>query len=196
MNPIHYMKPPRRKTENAETPEGQKDTGFPENLQYGFFFSGGGGGGVGCLTMMMAPSGRTGMRPMGRRGQLPRRFWRILMMLQRTMTTRRVAWVVLEEGGSPSMPRLEHPLWPPLASCYDLWLLPHYLKRGDMIGHARLVDARSEGGTDEGSQPSQGEHRPLVSLVQSHHMIHGGVAGQGCSYPFWDFVKLVEICSS
>jgi hypothetical protein len=38
-------------------------------------------------------------------------------------------------------------------------ILPHYWKRRDAIGQAKLVDVRSEEGTDECDQPVQREHR-------------------------------------
>uniref|UniRef100_A0A0A9E1Z2 Uncharacterized protein n=1 Tax=Arundo donax TaxID=35708 RepID=A0A0A9E1Z2_ARUDO len=55
----------------------------------------------------MAAAGRTGgRRTTGRWGQLSWRYWRILMMLQRTTTTmtRTAAMVGWEEGRSPSTP--------------------------------------------------------------------------------------------
>lgn len=66
-----------------------------------------------------------------------------------------------------------------------------------MIGQARLVDVLPEGGTDdEGARPAQREHQSWLSSPQSLEVIHGGVAGHGCSYLFWDSGKQVEICSS
>lgn len=38
MNPIHYMKPPRRKTENAETPEEQKRYWLPRTFTVWLLF--------------------------------------------------------------------------------------------------------------------------------------------------------------
>jgi len=111
-NPIHYKKPPRRKTEKVATPRGGENASFPANLQRGFLIFSGDGS--------TRTAGRIGGRPMGWQGQLSWRYWRILMMLQRTTTTtRRAAMAGWEEGLSPSMPSWEHhPLSPPLmASC-------------------------------------------------------------------------------
>jgi hypothetical protein len=38
-------------------------------------------------------------------------------------------------------------------------ILPHYWKGRDAIGQAKLVDARSEEGADEGDQPVLREHQ-------------------------------------
>lgn len=120
-NPIHYkQKPPP--AQNRKSCNAQRGAKMPASipgkftawLLGGFFFFSGDGDGS---TTTVA--GRTGGRPMGwRRGQLSWRYWRILMMLQRTTTTRRAAMVGCEEGRlSLSMPSWEHLLCHPLASC-------------------------------------------------------------------------------
>jgi hypothetical protein len=107
INPLQETTPAGAKTEKVATPRGGKNASFPADLQSGFLILSGDDGST--TTMVVR---RTGERPMG---QLSWRYWRILMMLQRTTTTRTAATAGWEEELlSPSMPSWEHP---PQASC-------------------------------------------------------------------------------